>query len=159
MSGYRYSESVVVRRSPETVYAMVSDVTRTGEWSPICTACWWETDDGPEVGATFTGRNEIPGRTWETRSTVTVAEPGREFAFEVGDGFVRWSYAMAAVDGGTELTESWAFLPAGLAMFRAKFGEQAEAEITDRTEAAHRSIPVTLAAVKRIAEDGASPPG
>lgn len=133
---------------------MVADVTRTGEWSPICTACWWDDGAGPAVGSSFTGRNEIPGRTWETRSTVTVAEPGEEFAFEVGDSFVRWAYAMATVDGGTELTESWAFLPAGLAMFRATFGEHAEREITDRTEAAHRSIPITLAAVKRIAEAG-----
>ncbi len=154
MSEHRHRESVVVHSSPEAVYEMVSDVTRTGEWSPICTGGWWDEGAGPTVGSWFTGRNEIPGRTWETRSRVTVAEPGREFAFEVGESFVRWAYSLAAVDGGTELTESWEFLPAGLAMFRAKFGEAAEAEIADRTAAAHRSIPLTLAAIKRTAETG-----
>jgi hypothetical protein len=25
---------------------MVADVTRVGEWSPMCTACWWDEGDG-----------------------------------------------------------------------------------------------------------------
>jgi len=35
MTDLRYSESVVVARSPEDLYDMVSDVTRMGEWSPV----------------------------------------------------------------------------------------------------------------------------
>ena len=38
MSSLSYSESVVVARSPEDLYDMVSDVTRMGEWSPVCRA-------------------------------------------------------------------------------------------------------------------------
>lgn len=30
------SASVVIDRDPQTVFAVVSDVTRTGEWSPAC---------------------------------------------------------------------------------------------------------------------------
>ena len=147
-----YSESVFVACPPAALYDMVSDVTRTGEWSPICKACWWDDGAGPEVGAWFTGRNETADRTWETRSQVIAAERGREFAFVVGDSFVRWSYTFAPVDGGTRLTESWEFLPAGLARFRERYGEEAEAQIADRTHAARTGIPATLAAVKRIAE-------
>lgn len=55
---------------------MVSDVTRMGEWSPVCRACWWDEGAGPRVGAWFTGRNELPERTWETRSVMVAAEPG-----------------------------------------------------------------------------------
>jgi len=66
MSSPHYSESIVVARSPEALYDMVSDVTRMGEFSPVCTACWWDDADGPRAGAWFTGRNEVPGRTWET---------------------------------------------------------------------------------------------
>ena len=154
MSSLRYSESIVVTRSAESLYDMVSDVTRMGEWSPVCKACWWDDGDSLRVGAWFTGRNELPERVWETRSQVIAAEPGREFAFVVGGSLVRWSYAFTPVDGGTQVTESWEFLPDGIARFQARFGEDAEAQIANRTEAAHRGIPITLAAIKESAESG-----
>src|SRR5580704_6067419 len=70
---------------------MVSDVTRMGEWSPVCKACWWDDGPGPSAGAWFTGRNELPGRDpWETRSQVVAAVPGEEFAFVVGGTWTRW---------------------------------------------------------------------
>jgi hypothetical protein len=50
------------------------------------------------------------------------------------------------------LTESWEFLPAGRAMFRQKYGPRADARIALRRGQAMRGIPVTLAAIKRIAE-------
>jgi len=89
MSSLRYSESIVVACPPEDLYDMVSDVTRMGEWSPVCKACWWDEGDGPRPGAWFTGRNELPERTWETRSQVVAADRGREFAFMVGGAWVR----------------------------------------------------------------------
>jgi hypothetical protein len=147
-----FSESVVVSATPEEVYAAVSDVTRMGEWSPICKECWWDEDEGPRVGAQFTGRNVDAGRTWETRSKVVAAEPGREFAWLVGAGYVRWGYTMEPVEGGTELTESWEFTPAGLAFFQERYGDKA-AEVADaRTKAAHEGIPATLAAIKQSLE-------
>jgi len=154
VSDLSHSESVVVAAAPEAVYDLVSDVTRTGEWSPVCRACWWDEDGGPRVGAWFTGRNVTPARTWETRSQVVVADRGREFAWMVGDRYVRWAFRMQPVDGGTELTESWEFLPAGLASFAERYGDEAGAQIADRTRAAHEGIPATLAAIKRIAENG-----
>lgn len=149
-------ESVVVDASPEAVWDLVTSIERTGEWSPVCTACAWEEPyDGPAVGAWFTGRNEHAGRVWETRSQVVESEPGRSFAWLVGGAFVRWGYevAPAAGDGTrTELTETWAFLPEGLAMFRDKYGDDADAQIEDRAAQAHAGIPATLAAIRRIAE-------
>ena len=152
MSSLHYSESIVVARSPEALYDMVSDVTRMGEWSPICKACWWDDGDGPRVGARFSGRNELPERIWETRSQVVAADRGREFAFEVNDGWVRWGYTFTAVDSGTQVTESWEFLPAGIIGFHDRYGDDAPAQVANRTEAAHQGIPVTLAAIKKAAE-------
>jgi hypothetical protein len=152
MSSLSYSESIVIARSPEALYDMVSDVTRMGEWSPVCTACWWDEGDGPRPGAWFTGRNEVPERTWETRSQVVVADRGREFAFVVGDSWVQWGYTFAAVAGGTQVTEAWEFLPAGIVRFHDRFGDDAPAQIASRTQAAHTGIPVTLAALKKTAE-------
>jgi hypothetical protein len=132
---------------------MVSDITRTGEWSPVCTSCWWDDEaKAGQVGAWFTGRNQLPHRTWQTRSQVVVADRGREFAWVVGSSFVRWAFTLAPAETGTTLTESWEFLPDGIAMFEEKFGDQAHAQITDRTRQALEGIPKTLAAIKWIAE-------
>jgi hypothetical protein len=152
MANPSYSESIVIARSPEDLYALVCDVTRMGEWSPVCKACWWDDGAGPQVGAWFSGRNEQPDRTWKTRSQVVAAEPGREFAFMVGGDRVRWGYTLTPVDGGTRLTESWEFLPAGIALFHELYGAQAEAQIARRTQDAHSGIPATLAAIKQAAE-------
>jgi hypothetical protein len=154
MDTLTHSASLVVRSSPEALYDLVSDVTRTGEWSPVCTGCWWDEGQSAQVGAWFTGRNEVPGRTWETRSQVVAADRGREFAFLVGGSLVRWGFTFAPVEGGTELTESWQFLPAGRQFFAERFGDDAQRQVEDRTRAAHEGIPATLAAIKRIAEAG-----
>ncbi len=152
MPDLRHAETVFVAREAEDLYDMVADVTRTGEWSPVCRACWWDEGAGPTPGSWFTGRNETPERVWETRSQVVAADRGREFAFVVGEQWVRWGYSFEPVDGGTLLTESWEFLPAGLARFEERFGDDAAAQIADRTRAAHEGIPATLAAIKAAAE-------
>ncbi|MGO3147913.1 MAG: SRPBCC family protein [Leucobacter sp.] len=148
----RYEESIHIEATPEEVYAVVSDIARTGEWSPVCEACWWDEGDGPRVGASFTGRNVTPERTWETRSQVISAEEGRSFGWSVGPGRVNWNYRMREVDGGTELTESWELTPVGQAYFVERFGEGAPAEVAEREAAARKGISMTLAALKSIIE-------
>lgn len=149
-----YQESIEIAASPEAVYSLVTDIARTGEWSPRCQQCWWDEGDGPRVGARFTGRNVLAQHafTYETTSTVTAAEPGREFAWEVGDGVARWGYRMEPAGQGTKLTESWEFTSAGQEYFASLFGEEASARIDGATQAAHDGIPATLRAIKRIAE-------
>jgi hypothetical protein len=149
-----HEESIVVAASPQGVYELVSDVTRTGEFSPVCKACWWDEGGGPRVGAWFTGRNEVPGRTWETRSLVVAATPGEEFAWCVGGDLVRWGYRLREVPTGTLLTQTWDFLPAGLNLFQERYGVAAAAQIQDRTESALRTMPLTLQALKVAAERG-----
>jgi len=147
-----HAESILIEATPEEVYAAVSDVTRTGEWSPICRECWWDAGDGPRVGAHFTGRNTLGDRTWETRSEIVTAEAGRAFGWSVNEGMVLWTYTMAPVGAGTELTESWEFTPAGQAFFQQMYGDRAPAQIAARTQNALDGIPATLAAIKRVIE-------
>lgn len=154
MSNLTHTDSIVIDTTPDALYALVSDVTRTGEWSPICTACWWDEGQGPEVGAWFTGRNETPDRTWETRSEVVAATPGEEFAWMVGGKYSRWGYTIAPTEGGSRLTESWQFTDDGIAYFHEKYGDEADAQIQNRIDAAHSGIPETLARIKGIAEAG-----
>jgi hypothetical protein len=147
-----FSDSIVVDVDADQLYGLVADVTRMGEWSPQCRVCWWDEGDGGGVGACFTGRNDDGKRTWETRSRVVVADPGREFAWVVNDGWVRWGFTIEPVDGGTRLTESWVFQPEGIEGFRQRFGDRADEQIETRSQAAKHGIPVTLAAIKRTAE-------
>lgn len=148
-----HQDSVTIAAPADLVYDVVSDVTRTGEWSPVCTSCWWDDDaQAGRVGAWFTGRNQLPDRTWETRSVVVEAERGREFAWVVGGRFVRWGFTLAAAGDLTRLTESWQFLPDGIVMFQEKYGDEAPVQIADRTRQALDGIPVTLAAIKRVVE-------
>lgn len=149
-----FSASIFIAAAADDLYAMISDVTRMGEWSPVCKACWWDEGvTGPAVGAWFTGRNESPERDpWETRSQVVVADPGAEFAFVVGGVWTRWGYRLTPADGGSEVTESWEMLPAGLTRFDERFGDDAARQVAQRAAAARSGIPATLAALKRAAE-------
>jgi hypothetical protein len=153
MTPRTHADSIVTARPPHEVYELVADITRMGEYSPICVECWWDEGDGPEIGAHFTGRNVLPERTWETKSEVVAADPGREFAWVVGPRIARWGYTFTEVEGGTEVVESWEFLPEGQAVFEQRFGDEADAQITDRYEKAVSGIPETLAAIKRAAEE------
>jgi hypothetical protein len=148
------SASSVFQRSPEDVYDMVSDVTRMGEWSPVCKACWWEEADGPSVGAIFTGRNETPERTWEMKNKVTAADRGKAFSWEVEGTHARWGYVFAPVDGGTEVTERWDLPADGIAFFEERFGDDARAQIATREQTAVSGMQETLAAIKKAAEAG-----
>ena len=154
MDTLRHSDSIVIHRSPQELYDMVADVTRMGEWSPVCKACWWDEGAGPRVGAMFTGRNEVPERTWETRCELLVVDPGREIAWAVAEPptRARWSYLFSAVEDGTELTETWELPPEGAAFFEKVFGDDAAKQIGLRSDAAEAGIEATLAAIKKAAE-------
>ena len=152
VTALEFSDSVHLDLDPASTYALVSDITRMGEWSPVCKACWWDDPAaGAVAGAWFTGRNELPERTWETRSQVVVAEPDREFAWEVNNGWVRWGFTIEPADGGSTLTQYWRFLPKGIEGFGEKFGADADNQIAQRSELAHRGIPETLAAIQATA--------
>ena len=154
MDTLRHSDSVVINLSPDQLYALISDVTKMGDWSPVCKACWWNEGDGPKVGAIFTGRNELGERAWETKSEVVAADPGTEFAWAVSEPptRARWGYTFKAVDGGTELTETWELPPEGQALFMEWFPDDGPAQIQSRADAAAKGIPETLAAIKKAAE-------
>jgi len=103
----------------------------------------------------FTGRNEMGERTWETRSKVLAADPGKEFAWVVAEPptGARWGYTLKAVDGGTELTETWELPPEGQAFFEQRFPGEGAAQVKTRADTAENGIAETLVAIKKAAED------
>lgn len=107
------SASVDIARRPAEVAAAVSDITRMGEWSPENTGGRWIEGDGPAVGARFEGDNvakagPITLKRWTTVSEVTVHETGSVFEFVV-EGTTTWRFEFADADGGTRVTESFAY--------------------------------------------------
>ena len=110
------SATVVVHRSADEVFAAISDVTCTGEWSPECVACRWIGGaTGPAVGAKFEGDNKavvagITVKKWTTTSEVTACVSGEVFEF-VAEEYTTWRYTMEPVGTGTKVTESFSFPP------------------------------------------------
>jgi hypothetical protein len=106
-----------IASTPERLYAMVSDLTRMGEWSPENRGGdWLDEAAEPKPGARFRGRNRNGKKTWKSLVTVVEAEPGRRFSFRSSIGPVKisdWSYTFAAVPGGCRVTESWVDLRPG----------------------------------------------
>ena len=163
VSGYHHSESITIDRPPADVYAIVSDVTRIGELSPVCKSGAW--DDSATAGrqdAWFTGHNAIGDITWDTHCKVVAAEPGREFAFvnhgQEGDAeLVRWGYTFDAQGDGTLVTESWQVLPAYPDMVTGGDPNiEVEPRIDGMAQMAREGIKDTLANLKRVAESEAA---
>ena len=104
--------SVRMQATPERVYALVSDVTRTPEFSPEILECrWLDGATGPAVGARFKARNKVVNRpAWYNKPVVTAADPGRRFAFartEPFGGTVEWTYTFEPDGDGTLVSESY----------------------------------------------------
>jgi uncharacterized protein YndB with AHSA1/START domain len=102
----------------EQVWALVSDITRIGEFSPeTFEAQWLDGADGPAAGARFRGHVRRNGRgpVYWTTCRVVAAEPGREFAFAVtwrgGRATNTWRYQLTPADDGTDVTESFELTP------------------------------------------------
>jgi hypothetical protein len=89
----------------DLLYALVSDVTRTPQWSPEVISCAWRDGAvGPSVGARFTARNKRRWFTWSNTPVVDTADAGNEFAItrsEPGSGTIRWYYRFEPSVTGT----------------------------------------------------------
>ncbi|MCI0441151.1 MAG: SRPBCC family protein [Chloroflexi bacterium] len=102
-----------IEAPPEKVYALISDVTRMGEWSPECYRCvWLNGANGAAPGARFRGYNKSNWLRWSRLVEVRVADPGKEFAFTTLTDFINkdstnWRYTFEPSNGGTLLTESY----------------------------------------------------
>ena len=75
--------------TPDEVWALVSDVTRIGTFSPeTFEAEWLDGATGPAVGARFRGHVKRNGRgpVYWTTCEVTASEAGRSFGFDVKAG-------------------------------------------------------------------------
>ena len=105
--------TVHMAASPDQVWALVSDVTRIGSYSPETFEAEWIGDaTGPAVGARFRGhvkRNGV-GPTYWTTCVVSACVPGSTFGFDVltgGKALNTWTYTIEPAAGGSDVTESF----------------------------------------------------
>jgi uncharacterized protein YndB with AHSA1/START domain len=149
------SVSIDIAAPADRVYDLVSDITRMGEWSPECYRCTWTKGaTGPVVGARFKAKNKGGrGPSWFNTPTVTVADAGREFAFNrsgPGVGSYTWRYVFEPTTEGTKVTESFtAERPLGRAMSRITMKWTGSA---DRDADLHEGMLTTLSRIKVAAE-------
>ena len=152
------SATIRIEAPPEKVYAVVTDVTRMGEWSPeTVKAEWLDGASGPTVGARFKGTNRRGLVRWSTKPRVLVADEGREFAFVTATGgkdLTKWSYRFEPDGGGAKVTESFemmADVPGAIV-----FAEKYIMRIKDRKADLERDMAKTLERIKTAVEGTAS---
>lgn len=109
--GWRDEAAIEIDAGPERLWELIADVTRMGEWSPVCRRCEWT--DGfaqADVGARFIGHNRQGLARWSRLCEVTVSDPGRELGFRTlfnGREATRWSYRLEPTPTGTRVVESY----------------------------------------------------
>lgn len=159
-----------IAADPAEVYAVVSDLPRSAEWSPECVGGTWIRGEPGTVGAVFRGENlraaDVVGwapvvrGTWFTESEVVAAEPGRCFGWAMRDSAGArqdsvWGYDIEPAAGGCVLTHRFR-------MGRATEGIRGITAAMDEPEKLRflaewgaklaADLPVTLERVKRVVE-------
>lgn len=144
---------LTVDAPPERVWALVSDITRAGEWSPEATGGRWRGGaTGPAVGARFTGSNRHGRLRWSTHCRVTECEPGRRFTFVVTESRTAWGWELEP-DGGATRVVAWResvgtpVLPVRLLQRSGVLGRDREGMMRD-------GLARSLDAVRRLVESG-----
>lgn len=146
------SVTVHMAATPDEVWALVSDVTNTGRFSPeTFEAEWLDGATGPAPGVRFRGHVRRNGRgpVYWTTCSIVACEPGREFAFTVGEGnkaVNTWRYRFEPAGDGTDVTESFQLKDtAALRLYWKVFGRW-------RGRTNHDGMRETLERIKAVVE-------
>jgi hypothetical protein len=147
--------SVTVSASCAEVYGLITDLPTMASLAAEVEEMEWYKGGSARPGAAFKGHNNNAGKKWTTTCTVTDAEPGRVFAFDVKTARVvpiaHWRYDIEPAEGGCTVTErcwdrrpGWIRKPAELST-----------GVSDRGAANAEHIKLTLERLKAKAEAGA----
>jgi len=164
-TGARYSDTPTVQAGtwidapPERVWPLVSDIgLMPGMSAELQSVQWLDGATGAALGARFVGRSrhEALGE-WTTTSQIVEFEPGRVFAWAVGDPghpAAIWRFRLEHVDSGTGLSE-WVQLGpgrSGLSLAIDRMPDKEQKIVFVRMREFERNITATLARIKELAE-------
>ena len=139
--------SVDIDAPAEEVWAIVSDVTRTPEWSPACHRVEWL-----EEGKRFRGYNKLNGARWSRECVITESEPATRFAFSTlfkGQESTRWRYTLEPLGNGTKLTEAYEIVSMP---FWVRALRRLPGAMTKTTRDTQKNLEQSVARIKELAE-------
>lgn len=110
---------VVIRRSVEDVFAVLSDVENTSSWYPSPVEETWTSSGPVGVGSTRKSIGRAYGVRTENEAEVTVFEPNQALGLRSISGPVPFEISIffTEVDGGTRVTWINDLEPTGLLRF------------------------------------------
>jgi isochorismate hydrolase/uncharacterized protein YndB with AHSA1/START domain len=165
--------STEISADPATVFEYVSDLARSGQWSPECQGGTWVQGRPGALGSVFRGRNyrgtevvpwaPVVRGEWTTESEVVESVPPRKFAWAMRDSSGRkqesvWSFHMAPSPGGSRLVHRFWMgeLTEGMREILARAGrEQEQKFITDWSAKLQADMGNSLARIKHVLESAA----
>ena len=104
MTSLTLSDSIVIAASPEEVYDLVSDVTRTGEWSPQCKKMIIR-GGKVDLDTKTININRRGPLVWPTTAKVVRFEPNKRIGWRVTENRTVWSYEITPAEKGVTVTE------------------------------------------------------
>lgn len=113
------SATVQIHAPADALWDLITDIGRTGEWSPESAGgVWLDGARGPAVGARFRGTNRRGRVTWSTTCEVVAADRGREYSFVTGSAArpeTLWRYRSSPTgpERASRSRSSWSSRSAG----------------------------------------------
>ncbi len=150
---------VLVDAPIERVWVLVTDLNLPSRYSPEFRGAEW-IDDGPSLGARFSGRNAHPSLgEWTTTSWIDRFEPMRSFGWSVSDPdhpSASWWFELEPVGDAVRLRQGGRMGPApsGLSIAIEAMPDKEERIVQRRLEEWERNMQATLEGIKAIAEAG-----
>ncbi|MDT0442526.1 SRPBCC family protein [Streptomyces johnsoniae] len=159
-----------VPAAPDTVFAYVSDLTRSGEWSPECLGGEWTEGTPAALGSVFTARNHraadvvswapVVRGEWATQCEVVASEAPRVFSWAMRDSSGRaqesvWSFLIEAAAGGSVLTHAFRMsdLTEGMREILAKLsGDEKQQFLSDWSGKLEGDMRRSIARIKAVLE-------
>ncbi|MED7949849.1 SRPBCC family protein [Kitasatospora sp. NPDC058201] len=161
-----------ISAGPAEVYSVISDLPRSGEWSPECQGGSWISGEPGAVGSVFRGENlrspdvvswaPVVRGTWFTHAEVLAADPGRTFRWAMRDSGGRaqdsvWAFDIEADGDGSLLVHHFRMGTAteGIRGITAEMDADAKRRFfAEWGEKVAGDLGVTLERIKQVVEKG-----
>lgn len=147
-----------IKASPETIWALITDVANHSKWSSEHQHAAWDSDERG-VGATFQGTNKRDDLgEWTVTCHVKRWEENRVFEYWAADAespAAQWTYVIEQVPGGSRLRMQVRIGPgsSGLTAAVEKLGKELEPRIiAHRQDDLRQNMEATVAGYKELAE-------
>lgn len=146
--------SAEIAAPPRAVWQVISDVHRTGHWSPECRRV--VPLGSVRAGCWMLGINHRRRVWWVTLSRIAPFAPEQEIAWRVATNGSVWSYRLGATPGGTRVTETRE-TPAGVGRVAGWFTRMFLGGQRDHDDELEAGMARGLQQIKAIAESHGAP--